>query len=138
LGQAVATLADFEVNSSITVQTCQLVFVNELIGDIQDFDASIFGIGHRSIQIEIFEINGVGNFPREDTVEEELEEELEKLQRRCVCTHISRVADAAATNGDPCAVKVVFFLTDFTFNHGMAYFLSLVQRNVMVVNVGGI
>ncbi len=72
----------------------------------------------------------MGTFPREDTVKEELEE----LQRHCVCTHIARVADAVVTNGDPCAVRVILFRTDFPYNHGMAYFLSLVLRNVMVVD----
>jgi hypothetical protein len=31
-------------------------------------------------------------------------------------------------------VRVVLFRTDFTYYHGMAYFLSLVCQNVMVVN----
>jgi hypothetical protein len=35
LGQAIATLADFEVNPSIMVQTCELVFINELVWDVQ-------------------------------------------------------------------------------------------------------
>ncbi len=69
-------------------------------------------------------------FPREDTVEEEVD----KLQPRCGSTNIARVEDAVATNGDPCAVRVILFRTDFTYNHGMTYFLSLVQRNVMVVD----
>ncbi len=132
LGQAIATLADSEVNLSVTVQTCQLVFVNELIGDVQDFDANAFGFGHRSIQVEALKVDGAqaSTFPRENTVEEELE----KLQQCCVCTHISRVADVVATNGDPCAVRVILFRTYFTYDHGMVYFLSLVQWNVMVVN----
>ena len=132
MGQAVATLANFEVNPSITVQTSQLVFVDELIRVVQDFDVNVFGLGHRSIQVEVLKINGAkaGTFLREDTVEEELE----KLQRHYVCTHISRVADAVATNGDPCEVRVILFRTDFTYIHGMAYFLSLVRQNVMVVN----
>jgi hypothetical protein len=63
-----------------------------------------------------------------------VEEELEKLQRHCDSTRIARVADAVATNGDPCMVRVVLVQTDFTYNHGMAYFLSLVQRDVVVVD----
>ncbi len=63
-----------------------------------------------------------------------VEEKLEKFQGCCVSTHIARVADGVATNGDPCAVRVVLVWTDFTYNHGMAYFLSLVRRDVIVVN----
>jgi hypothetical protein len=33
-----------------------------------------------------------------------------------------------------CAVRIVLVWMDFAYNHGMAYFLSLVQRDVVVVN----
>jgi hypothetical protein len=133
LGQTIATQADFEVNPSVPVLTCQVVFIDEFIRDVQDFDANVFGLGNRSIQVEVLKVDGAkaGTFSREDTVEEELE----KLQQYCVCTHIARIADAVATNGDPCAVRVILFRTDFTYNHGMACFLSLVQWNIMVVDV---
>jgi hypothetical protein len=124
LGQVVATLADFEVNPSISVQTCELVFVNDFVGDVQDFDANVFRLGHGSVKVEILTVNGAKAcmFLGEYTVEEELE----KFQGRCVSTHIARVANMVATNGDPCAVRVVLVWTDFIYNHGMAYFLSLV------------
>jgi hypothetical protein len=132
LGQTIATLADFEISPSVMVQTFKLVFVNELIRDAQDFDANIFGLGHGSVKVEVFKVDGAKacTFLIQYTVEEELE----KLQQHCVSTHIARVADAVATNGYPCAVRVVLVWTDFTYNHGMAYFLSLVQQDVVVVN----
>jgi hypothetical protein len=73
LEQAIATLADFEVNPSVLVYTCKLVFVDELVGDVQDFDAKVFGLGHGGI--EALEVDGAktGTFLREYTVEEELE-----------------------------------------------------------------
>ncbi len=49
-------------------------------------------------------------------------------------THITREADAVATNRDLCAVRVVPVWLDSTYYHGMAYFLPLVQRDVVVVN----
>jgi hypothetical protein len=69
-------------------------------------------------------------FLQEYTVEEKLEE----FQGCCVGTHIARVADAVAPNGDLCAVRVVPFRADFTNNHGVAYFLPLVRRDIIVVN----
>ncbi len=33
-----------------------------------------------------------------------------------------------------CAVRVVLVWLDFTYYHGMTYFLSLVRRDVMVVD----
>ncbi len=132
MGQAIATLADFEVNPSVMVQTCKLVFIDELVGGVQNFDANVFGLEHGRVKVDVFKINGTKacTFLREYTVEEELE----KLQQRCVSTHIARVADVVATNGDPCAVRLVLVWTDFTYNHGMAYFLSLVQQDVVVVD----
>jgi hypothetical protein len=50
------------------------------------------------------------------------------------CTHIARVADAVATNGDSGAVRVILVWLDFTYKHGMAYFLPLVQRDVVVLD----
>jgi hypothetical protein len=68
-------LADFEVNPSITVQTCKLVFINELVRDVQGFDANVFRLGHGSVKVEVFKFTGAeaGTFLREYTVEEELE-----------------------------------------------------------------
>jgi hypothetical protein len=57
LGQAVVTLADFKVNSSILVQTCKLVFVDELVGDAQDFDANVFRLGHGSVKVEVLKVD---------------------------------------------------------------------------------
>jgi hypothetical protein len=51
-----------------------------------------------------------------------------------VGTHIARVADAVAKNGDSCVVRVVLFQLDFPNTHGVAYFLPLVKRDIVVVN----
>ncbi len=45
-GKAVATLGDFEVDPSITVQPCELVFANELVWDVQDFDVNVLWLEH--------------------------------------------------------------------------------------------
>jgi hypothetical protein len=101
--------------------------------NVQDFDANKFRLGLGCVYVEGLKINGAKGctFPQEYTVEKELEQ----FQGCCVGTHIPRVADAVATNGDLCAVRVVLFWSDFTKNHGMAYFLPLVQLDVVVVDV---
>jgi hypothetical protein len=132
LGKAIATLADFKVNPSILVQTCELVFIDELLWNVQDFDANVFWLRHGHVKVEVLKVNGAKacNFLQEYTVEEKLEE----FQGYCVGTHIARVADAVATNGDLCAGRVVFFRLDFTNNHGVAYFFPLVQQDIVVVD----
>jgi hypothetical protein len=46
------------VNPSIAVQTYELVLVNELVRDVQDFDANIFRLGHGSVKVEVLKVNG--------------------------------------------------------------------------------
>jgi hypothetical protein len=125
-------LTDFEVNSSVTIQTCELVFIDELLWNVQDFDVNVFQLGHGSVEVEVLKVNGAKacTFLQEDTFKEKFEE----FQGCCVGTHIARVADAVATNGDSCAVRVVLFQSDSTNHHGVAYFHSLVQRDVVVAN----
>jgi hypothetical protein len=72
----------------------------------------------------------MGPLLREDTVEKELD----KLQQGGVGTHIPRIADVIATNGDLGAVWVILFRTNFIYHHGVAYFFPFVRRNVLVIN----
>jgi hypothetical protein len=67
---------------------------------------------------------------REDTVEKELD----KLQQGGVGTNIPRIADAIATNGDSGAFGFMLFRTDFTYHHGVAYFLPFVRWNVLLID----
>ncbi len=108
------------------------MFIIELVWDVQDFDADVFRLRHGSVKVEVLKVDGAKacTFLREYTVEEELE----KFQGCCVSTHIARLADAVATNGDLCMVRVVLLRTDVTYNHGMAYFLALVRWDVVVVD----
>ncbi len=100
--------------------------------NIQDFDANVFPLGHGCVKVEVLKVNGAKAciFLQEDTVKEKLEE----FQGCCVGTHIAKVADAVATNGDLCGVRVILLWSDFTNHHGMAYFLPLVRRDVVVVD----
>jgi hypothetical protein len=75
LGKSVATLADFEVNPFITVQSCELLLVNELLWNIQDFDAHVFRLGHGHVKVDVLRVNGAKAciFLQEYTVDEKLE-----------------------------------------------------------------
>ncbi len=71
LGKSVTALANFKVDPAILVSAQEIVFLDELVRDVRELDASIFGIRHRSVQIEVLEIDGaeLSSFPGEDTVE---------------------------------------------------------------------
>jgi hypothetical protein len=75
LGKSIATLAYFEVNPSIMVQTCELVFVDELMWNVGDFDANVFQLGHGCVKVEVLKVDGAKacTFLQEYTVEEKLE-----------------------------------------------------------------
>jgi hypothetical protein len=49
----------------------EVAFLDELVRDFRELDANIFRIRHRSVQIEVLEINGAepSSFPGEETVE---------------------------------------------------------------------
>jgi hypothetical protein len=71
LGKSVTALANFKVDPAILVSAQEFVFLEELVRDVRELDANIFRIRHRSVQIEVLEINGAepSSFPGEDTVE---------------------------------------------------------------------
>ncbi len=48
---------DLEVNPSISVETCELVFINELAGDVQDLDTNVFGLGHGHVKVEFLKVH---------------------------------------------------------------------------------
>ncbi len=85
---------------------------------------NVFWLRHGRVEVEVLKVDGAKacTFLQEYTGEEKLEE----FQGCCVGTHIARVADVVATNGDLCVVRVFLFRSDFTNNHVVAYFLPLV------------
>jgi len=58
LREPIASLADFKIHPAITVAANEVVLFNELVRDVRHFNADIFRVGHGSIQIEIFQIDG--------------------------------------------------------------------------------
>ena len=81
LGQTITTLANFEVDPTIVVRTCKLVFFHEFSRDIRDFDADVLRVGHWGIEVEVLEVNGaeVHTFAREHIVEQRLKSSREAV-----------------------------------------------------------
>jgi hypothetical protein len=117
---------------AISVLAREVVFLDEFIWDVRELDANIFRLEHRHVKVEVLEVDGAepGAFPGEHAVEEELDE----VNQGCDGTHIARISNPVATNGDAGAVGIILFRTDSTDNHGVADFLALVGRDVLVVN----
>jgi hypothetical protein len=95
--------------------------------NVQDFDVNVSWLGHGSVEVEVFKVDvaKVCTFSQEYTVEEKFEE----LQGCCVGTHIARVADAVATNGDLCVLGLSFF--GWTSQTTMVWHISFLLCNWM-------
>jgi len=132
LGKAIAALANFEVDPTVAVPTCKLVFFNKFGQDVCDFDVDILRIGHWGIKVEVLEVNGAEShaFAREDTVEQQLEE----FKGRGVGADISWVTNATTSDGDTGTIRIIFIRSNFTHYHGVADFLLFVSGDVIIVD----
>jgi hypothetical protein len=104
LGKSITALENFKVDPAILVLAREIVFLDELVRDVRELDANIFGIRHRSVQIEV------------------------------LGAHIARIANPVAANGDTGAVRIILFRMNLTNNHGVADFLALVEPDILVIN----
>jgi hypothetical protein len=132
LGKTITASANFEVDPTVAVCTCKLVFLNEFSWDVCDFNADILRIGHWGIKVKVLEVDGAEAraFAREHTVEEHLEE----FERRGVGANIPWETDVTATNSDAGTIGIVFFRAHFTNYHGVADFLSFVGGDIVIVD----
>jgi hypothetical protein len=132
LGKAITTLSNFEVYPAIAVATSEGVFLDELIRDVRELDANIFGIGHGSIKVEVLKVNGAepSALPGEDTVEEEFDE----FKGCGVGANVARIANPVSADGDTGSVRIVLLWADFTDHHGMTDLLALVEGDVLEVD----
>ena len=132
LVKAITALANFEVDPTVAVSTCKLVFRNEFCLDVCDFDADILRVGHWGIEIEVLEVDGAESraFAREDTVYQQLEE----FKGRGVGADISWVTNTTASNGAAGTIRIVFIRSHFTHYHGVADFLSFAGGNIKIVD----
>jgi hypothetical protein len=89
------------------------------------------GVRHWGIKVEVLEVNGAESCTcaREHAVEKQFDE----FKGCSVGSHVTQEADAIATDGDAGAIRIIFFLSHFTYHHGVADFLLFMGWDVMVV-----
>ncbi len=58
LGETVHATAHFEVDPGVTGKLNELVFVNELLGDVRKLDADILWPVEQGVEIEVLEVHG--------------------------------------------------------------------------------
>jgi hypothetical protein len=136
LGQAITALANLEVDAPVTVATLKVVLLNEFHWNVSIINADIFRVRHRSIEVEVLEVDGAEMcaWARKHTVEKKLD----KFEGRSVGSHVAWEADAIAANGDAGAIRIILFQMHFFYHHGVADFLPFMERDVVVVNKEGL
>jgi len=132
LGKAIAALANFEVDPTVTVSTRKLALLYEFRWDVCDLDVDILRVGRWGIEVEVFEVDGAEacTFAREHTVEQQLEE----FNRSGIGADIPRVTDAIASDGDAGMIRIIFIRSHITHYYGVADFLSFVGGDVVIVD----
>jgi hypothetical protein len=65
LGKSITALANFKLDPAVSILAQEIVFLDELVWDVRELDVNIFWIRHRSVQIEVIEIDGAepSSFP---------------------------------------------------------------------------
>ena len=88
----------------------EIVFVDEFLRSVREFDSDIFWAVKRSAQIKIGNIKAgkLGTGTRENTVDNSLDE----FKGSSVGADIAWITDAVATNGDSCLVGFSFLGPD--------------------------
>jgi hypothetical protein len=132
LGKVITALANLKVDPPVTMATLQIIFFNEFCQNVSNFKADVFRVWHWSVKVEVLEVDGAE--PCTWAIKHAVEKKLDKFEGCGVGSHITRKADAIATNCYAGAIRIIFFRTHFTYHHGVADFLLFMARDVVVVN----
>jgi hypothetical protein len=132
LGKAITALANFEVDPAIRIATLKVVLLNEFCQNVSNFNADVFRVRHRSIELEVPKVDGAETcaWARKHTVEKKLD----KFEGRGVDSHVARKADAIAADHYAGAIRIIFFWTHFAYHHGVADFLPFMVQDIVVVD----
>jgi hypothetical protein len=131
LGKAITALVNFEVDPTVMIATLKFVLLNEFRRNVSNFNTDTFRVRHWSIEVNILEVDGAETctWARKNAVEKQLG----KFEGRGVGSHVTREADAIATDGDAGAIKIILFRPHFTYHHGVADFLPFIDQDVVIV-----
>ena len=108
----------------------KIVFINDFLRNVRQFDAHIFRSGHRRLQIEVLCIEA--GKPDITAGQDTIDHELDQIERSSWGADVVRVLDMAARQGDLRTVGVGLLRADFTNNHCVADVLASVLRNVFI------
>jgi hypothetical protein len=105
LGWAITVLANLKVDPPVTIASLEVVILNKFGRNVNNFNADMFRIRHRSIEVEVLEVDGTETcvWVRKHAVEKKLD----KFEVRGVGSHVAQEADAIAADGDAVVIRII-------------------------------
>ena len=110
----------------------EVVFLDELLGDVVETDSGILKALQGHVEVEVFDVKSskLGTRMGENAVDEELYE----FKGASGCANITRVTDAIASYGDACVVGVILLGLVLAYHLGVCDLIVAVRGYVVVVN----
>ena len=68
------------------------------------------------------------------TIQNTVNNEIDKIEGTCGRAYISGITDAAASDGDVCRIGILLLRSDFTHNHVVGNLFSYVSRDILKSN----
>ena len=111
---------------------CEIIFLNELLGNVQEFYAYILRSIHWGLEIKVFCVKEEKTqiATRQDIVNYAIDE----AEGTYGHAYIAEITEAAANNSDVCTIGILLLRSEFTHNHGVANSLSSITRYIFKSN----
>ena len=109
-----------------------IIFPNELLGNVREFYAHILRSIHWCLEVKGFCIKA--DKARIATRQDTLNHDIDKAEGTCGRAYIAVITDTAARDGDACTIGIFLLRSDFTYNHGAANLFSSILRDIFKSN----
>ena len=132
MGKAVNAAPNFEVDLAVAGVFEEVVFLDEFVGDVAEFDSEVLWAFERGVEVEVADVEGgeLGSGAREDAVEDKSG----KFKGSSLGANIARKANVVAADGDVRAVRVLLFRAGFANHFGVSDFFAAVDSDIFEVD----
>ncbi len=96
LERAISALANLKLDPPVMIATLKVLLLNEFCWNVSNFNADVFRVWHWSNEVENLEVDGAETC--DQARKHAVEEKLDKFKGSGVGSHVTREADAIATD----------------------------------------
>ena len=82
----------------------EIIFLNEFLGKVREFYAHILRSVHWGLEVKVFCVKS--EKARIATRQDNVKHEIDEVEVTCGRAYISRITNAATSNGDACTIGV--------------------------------